>query len=150
MKIYIGADHAGFELKKAIIEHLQGVGHEVVDVGAQSLEHEDDYTKYAYGVAVKILGEEDVDAAHGVLICGSGQGMSIAANRVRGIRAALAWSLDSAKTAKRDDNANVLVFPAKFIDEDEAVAAVDAWLKTAFDADPKYQRRLDQIEELYG
>jgi ribose 5-phosphate isomerase B len=150
MKVFIGADHAGFDLKKAITAHLQGAGHEVIDVGAESLEHDDDYTKYAYGVAVKILGEDDADAAHGVLICGSGQGMSIAANRVRGIRAALAWSLESAKTAKRDDNSNVLVLPAKFIDEDEAVAAVDAWLKTAFDADPKYQRRLDQIEELYG
>ncbi len=150
MKVYIGADHAGFELKKAIIEHLKSTGHEVVDVGAQSLEHEDDYPLYAYGVAVKLLGEEDTAQAHGVLICGSGQGMSIAANRVRGIRAALAWSLESAKTAKRDDNSNILVLPSKFIDEDEAIAAVDAWLKAKFDGDPKYQRRLDQIEELYG
>ncbi len=150
MNVFIGADHAGFELKKAIIEHLMTKGHKVVDVGAKSLEHEDDYPMYAYGVAVKVLGEDNSDEAHGVLICGSGQGMSIAANRVRGIRAALVWSLESAKTAKRDDNANVLVLPAKFIDEDEAIAAVDAWINTAFDADTKYQRRLDQIEELYG
>ena len=76
--------------------------------------------------------------------------MSIAANRVRGIRAALAWSNESAKSAKRDDNANVLVLPARFVDEDEALGIVDAWLKAEFAANPKYQRRLDEMEQLYG
>ena len=150
MIIYIGADHAGFELKKALIEHLKAVGNEVTDVGAETMEHDDDYPRYAYSLAVKVLGEENADDAHGILICGSGQGMSIAANRVRGIRAALAWSLESAANARSDDNANVLVLPARYLEAADATAAVDAWLSATFNQDPKYQRRLDELEELYG
>ena len=148
MKVYLGADHAGFELKTALYEHLIHNGYDAEDVGAKTLQEDDDYPKYAYLVATKILGGEDDD--RGVLICGSGQGMSMAANRVNGVRAALAWSLESAKSARRDDNANVLVLPSRFIDADEAVAALDAWLRAEFKADPKYQRRLDELEELYG
>jgi ribose 5-phosphate isomerase B len=148
MKIFLGADHAGFELKNILREHLFHSGFEVEDIGALTLDAEDDYPKFAYGVAVKVLGGADDDC--GILICGSGQGMSIAANRVNGIRATLAWSEVTAAAARRDDNSNVLVLPARFIGEDEALAAVDLWLKTGFDANPKYQRRLDELEELYG
>jgi ribose 5-phosphate isomerase B len=147
MKIYLGADHAGYELKNALYEHLIHSGYEVEDLGAKTLDQEDDYPRYAYDVAVKILGGDD---DLGVLICGSGQGMSIAANRVNGVRAALAWSEESAVAAKRDDNSNVLVLPSRFISEDEAFAATESWLKASFDKDPKYQRRLDELEELYG
>lgn len=150
MKVFIGSDHAGFDLKATLAKHLESAGHEVVDVGAETLEAHDDYPQYAYHLATKILGEDDSDAAHGVLICGSGQGMTIAANRVRGIRAALAWSAEAATAAKTDDDANVLVLPARFVDGHEAEAIVDAWLKAKFDRDPKYRRRLDEIEELYG
>ena len=147
MKLYLGADHGGFELKTQLAEHLYHAGHTVEDVGAKSLDEADDYPQYAYGVAVKILGE---DAANGVLICRSGQGMAIAANRVRGIRAALAWDPESARHAREDDNANVLVLPADFMSTEVALACVDAWLGAKFKGDPKYQRRLDEIEELYG
>jgi ribose 5-phosphate isomerase B len=150
MKVFIGADHAGFELKDSLKGHLQAAGHEVVDVGAQSLEHEDDYPKYAYALSAKLLGEENTDDAHGILICGSGQGMSMAANRVRGIRAALAWNEASAASARADDDANVLVLPARHLSPEEAAKMADAWLAAEFKADPKYRRRLDEIEELYG
>ena len=148
MKIFIGADHAGFALKTAISEHLHHTGHEVVDVGAKSLDTEDDYPRYAYAVASQILGADETD--RGILICGSGQGMSMAANRVNGVRAALAWNTESAEAAITDDNANVLVVPARFVDQIDAFEMVDAWLAAKFDRDPKYQRRLDELEELYG
>lgn len=148
MKIYIGADHAGYELKNQLKEHLVHSGHEVEDVGAKTLDEDDDYPRFAYAMAAKILGGDDDD--RGVLICGSGQGMSMAANRVNGVRAALAWNTESAKAARADDNANVLVLPARFIAEPDAAAMVDAWLAAKFKSDPKYLRRLDELEELYG
>lgn len=147
MKIYIAADHAGYELKNQLREHLTHQGYDVEDVGAMTLDEDDDYPKYAYAAAIKLIAGEDDKA---VMICGSGQGMSIAANRVRGIRAALAWDQNSARAAKHDDDANVLVLPARFINEADAADMVDAWLKTEFGKDKKYHRRLDEIEEIYG
>jgi len=148
MTIYLGTDHAGYELKNILAERLTQAGHKVEDLGAHTLEAEDDYPRYAYAVAGKVLGGNDDD--RGILICGSGQGMSMAANRVNGVRAALAWSVESAEAARRDDNANVLVLPSRFVDTATAEAMVDAWLAASFNADPKYQRRLDELEELYG
>ena len=148
MKVYLGADHGGYELKNQLAEHLRHAGHEVVDIGAMTLDEDDDYPKYAYGVAVKVLGEEA--DGRGVLLCRSGQGMTIAANRVRGIRAALAWNVETAVHGRRDDNANVLVLPSDYMDFQLAADAVDAWLATEFKNDPKYARRLDELEELYG
>jgi ribose 5-phosphate isomerase B len=149
MKIFLGADHAGFELKNLLKEHLHKAGHQVEDTGAKTLEDHDDYPRYAYTVASKLLGEED-GTALGVLICGSGQGMSMAANRVNGVRAALAWDEATAKVSREDDNANVLVLPSRFVKPEQATAMVDAWLAAQFKADPKYQRRLDELEQLYG
>jgi len=147
MKVFVGADHRGFELKNAVREHLQHGGFDIEDVGALTLDDDDDYPKYAYAVVTKVLGEED---AAGVLVCGSGQGMTIAANRVSGIRAGLAWDTRSAELAKSDDDCNVLVLPADFLETDAALAVVDAWAKAKFKSDRKYHRRLDEIEELYG
>lgn len=148
MTIFLGADHAGFALKTQLLQHLAHRGHEVVDCGAKTLDADDDYPRYAYAVATKVLGAGPDDV--GILICGSGQGMSIAANRVNGVRAALAWSPDSARSARADDDANVLVLPARFMSADEAFEAVDAYLRAEFKAEPKYQRRLDELEQLYG
>lgn len=148
MTIYLGSDHAGFELKTILQQHLDHAGRHMEDCGARTLEDHDDYPRYAYAVATKILGGSDDD--RGVLICGSGQGMSMAANRVNGVRAALAWSPDSARSARADDDANVLVLPARFVSADEAIEILDAFLATEFKADPKYQRRLDELEQLYG
>jgi len=148
MTIFLGADHAGFELKTILSEHLVHSGHKVEDLGAKTLDEDDDYPRYAYAAASKILGGNDDD--RGILLCGSGQGMAMAANRVNGVRAALCWSPEVAAAARRDDNANVLVLPARFVGSDEAEAIIDAFLHTAFAADPKYHRRLDELEELYG
>jgi ribose 5-phosphate isomerase B len=147
MKIYLGADHGGYELKNALYEHLKQAGYEVEDVGAKSLDPDDDYPRYAYDVAAKVLGSDD---DLGILICRSGQGMAIAANRVRGIRAAIAWSPETAVHARRDDNVNVLVLASNYTDQETSFAAAESWLKTEFSKNPRYQRRLDQIEELYG
>ena len=147
MKLYLGADHRGYELKNQLREYLFHHKHDVEDVGPPTLDEDDDYPKYAYLVATKVLGEED---GAGILICGSGQGMAIAANRIGGIRAAIAWNEDTARTAKADDNANVLVLPADFTDPEEAPRLVELWLGTKFSADPKYHRRVDELEDLYG
>jgi ribose 5-phosphate isomerase B len=147
VKIYLGADHGGYELKNELREHLSKAGHDVEDLGADTLDPEDDYPRYAYNVATKVLGD---DAGVGLLICRSGQGMAIAANRVRGIRAAIAWNKETAAHGRRDDNVNVLVLASDYTDREKSFEAVDAFLETGFSNNPKYQRRLDQIEELYG
>jgi ribose 5-phosphate isomerase B len=147
MKIYLGSDHDGYELKNLLREHLTHAGYDIEDVGARTLDEDDDYPQYAYAVATKILGADD---DLGILICASGQGMAIAANRVSGIRAAIAWNEETAVHAKHDDNANVLVLAARYTDNDTCVAAVDAWLNTKFSDVPKYARRLKEIDELYG
>jgi ribose 5-phosphate isomerase B len=148
MKIYLGADHGGYELKNVLREHLAHNGYEVEDLGAHTYDAEDNYPEFAYAVTAKLLGGADDDL--GILICKSGQGMSIAANRVGGIRAAIAWSEETAVHARRDDNANVLVLAPAYTDQDICIETVDAWLATEFSKNPKYQARLDQIEELYG
>jgi ribose 5-phosphate isomerase B len=147
MKIYLGADHAGFEFKNVLREHLFHAGYEVEDLGPETLDQDDDYPTYAYKVATKVLGGDD---DKGILVCGSGQGMAIAANRVRGVRAAVVWNVEGAKETRRDNDSNVLSLPARMIDQDTAIAIVDAWLKEKFSGEERHQRRLDQIEELYG
>ncbi len=149
MKIFLGSDHAGYELKSDIREHLVHSGHEVEDVGPHTLDPKDDYPQFAFAVTTKLLGDDD-DDSRGILICGSGQGMTIAANRVRGIRAATAWNEQSAKDCREDDNCNVLTLPARLVDSEDALKIIDVWLKTPFSNSPRHQRRLKEIEELYG
>ena len=96
-----------------------------------------------------MLGDTDEDP-RGILVCGSGEGMAIAANRVGGIRAAVIWSPEVARESRRDNDSNVLSLPERFIDEDTALAIVDAWLDQEFSGEERHQRRIDQIEELYG
>jgi ribose 5-phosphate isomerase B len=135
-------------LKNVLREHLTHNGYEIEDVGAKTLEPLDNYPEFAFAVATKVLGGDNDDL--GILMCKSGQGMAIAANRVRGIRAALAWNKETAEHARRDDNANVLVLAPLYTDPETCIEAVDAWLDAKFKENPKYQYRLDQIEELYG
>jgi ribose 5-phosphate isomerase B len=147
VNVYLGADHKGYELKNIIREHLEHNKFKVEDKGALTFEKGDDYPKYAYIVATEILGDDD---GKGILVCGSGQGMAIAANKVRGIRAALVWSPAEARAARHDDDANILVLPADMIDTDTALAIVDNFLEQKFSGEERHQRRLDQIEKLYG
>jgi ribose 5-phosphate isomerase B len=149
MKIFLGADHGGFKLKNQIREHVTHRGFTVEDCGAETLEPGDDYPQYAYAVAAKILGEED-DAAIGILICRSGEGMAMAANRVHGIRAAVAWNEALARETRRDNHSNVLSLPADFIDTETALSIVEGFLDEKYAEDERHVRRVKQIEELYG
>ncbi len=147
MNVYLGADHKGYELKNVIREHLEHKNFDVKDKGAIIYEKGDDYPKYAYAVSTAVLGDDD---GRGILVCGSGQGMAMAANKVRGIRAALAWSPAESRAARHDDDANVLVLPADMIDQETALAIVDDFMDQKFSGEERHQRRLDQIEQLYG
>jgi ribose 5-phosphate isomerase B len=147
MIVYVGADHRGFALKNLLREHLEHSGHSAEDEGALTLDKRDDYPRFAYTVASKVLGN---DGTIGLLVCGSGQGMAMAANKVRGIRAALVWSPAEARAARHEDDANILVLPADMIDNDTAEAIVDEFLSTKFSGEERHRRRLEQIEELYG
>lgn len=147
MNIYIGADHKGYELKNQVREHLEHAGVNVIDKGAMTLEPGDDYPKYAFAVTGAMLGDE---GSMGILVCGSGQGMAMAANKVGGIRAAVVWSPAEARASRHDDDANVLVLPAHMIDVEMALEVVDQFVDTKFSGEERHKRRLDQIEELYG
>lgn len=148
MKIFLASDHAGFELKNAIREHLFHTNKDVVDLGPEVLNGDDDYPTKAYHLATQMIGEEA--ESRGILICGSGQGMAMAANRLGGIRAALAWDEMSAHASREDDDANVLCLPARFIDESLALRIVDMWLATEFSSEERYHRRVKELEELGG
>jgi ribose 5-phosphate isomerase B len=128
--IAIGADHAGFEYKKPIINFLEQNGYTVVDFGAYS-DNSVDYPDFAHPVALAV---ENLQAAYGILLCGSGQGVSITANKHQGIRAALAWRPDIAALAVEHNNANVLCMPVRFISLTDALASVSAFLNAAFAA----------------
>ena len=139
MKIYIGSDHAGFDLKEQIKKHFKEQ-FEFVDMGTNSSESVD-YPDFAHAVAEEVLKETD---GVGVLICGTGNGMAMTANKHAGIRAALCWSPEISALAKQHNNANILVLPARFITTDKAVETVKAFFDAAFEGG-RHQRRIDKI-----
>ncbi len=141
MKIAIGADHRGFALKEFLKREMEMI--EWVDVGAFDTERSD-YPTFAHHVAQKIMSG---DVTHGILICGSGAGISIAANRHQGIFAGVVWNDNVVRAAKADDNINVLVIPSDFVSMQEAMRFVRIWLETKF-KEGRYQERLDMIERL--
>lgn len=141
-RIPIGADHAGYEMKQALIADLISLGYEIEDVGTHSTESTD-YPDYAHPVAREV--SEGI-AERGVLLCGTGLGMSYAANRHPGVRAAVVWSPEVAKLSREHNDANVLVLPARCIDLETARAILHTWLDTPF-AGGRHQRRVDKIED---
>lgn len=145
MIIYLGADHRGFALKEKLKQMLAGEAYEVRDLGAASLVPDDDYPVYARAVAENI--EKNPNEDRGVLLCGSGFGMDIAANKFPGVRAAMPTSPDHAYQARHDDDANVLIIAADFTDEPTAQKIVKTFLSTPFAKDERYRRRLGEIEE---
>jgi ribose 5-phosphate isomerase B len=148
MKIFIGADHNGFILKQKLIEKLLKLGYDVVDAGDKELDPEDDFPVYATQVAINVLANEQ--NSRGILICGSGQGMAIAANRHRGVRAVVCWDSEQARLARHDDDANVLALPAYVLKNDvkEAVEIIEKFLNTSFNGAPRYKRRLKELDVL--
>ncbi|MFZ5624008.1 MAG: ribose 5-phosphate isomerase B [Gemmatimonadota bacterium] len=143
--IPIAADHAGFELKQRLIETLRSHGYEPLDLGTHSPESVD-YPDFAHAVASMV---EHHEAARGVLLCGTGLGMAYAANRHPGVRAAVVWSPEIARLARLHNDANVLILPARFVGEDEAVEILKTWLTTPFEGG-RHQRRLQKIEPMKG
>lgn len=149
MKVFLSSDHAGFELKNVLREHLVHHGYTVEDLGPATLDKDDDYPNYAFHTTTQLLGSEDEDP-RGILVCATAQGMAIAANRVSGIRAAVAWNDEVAKLSREHEDTNVLTLPSRFIDTDTATTITDVWLKAEFSKAPRHQRRLDEIERVYG
>lgn len=141
MKIAIGSDHAGYALKKTVYAWLEKQGHEVNDMGTWS-EESVDYPDYARKVAEAVArGEHD----QGVLLCGTGVGVSIVANKVRGIRAALVFSPDIASLARQHNNANIICFPARFTDSETIEKSLDNWFAAEFEGG-RHERRVAKIE----
>ncbi len=147
MKIYIGADHNGFALKSKLINALRTSGYEVEDAGDKRHNPEDDFPKFAAEVVHRMRADADKDVK-GVLICGSGQGMCMAANRFKGIRASLVWNYGEAQAARNDDDSNIIVLPARFIDEGQAIKLTETWLHTPFAGAARFVRRIREMDSL--
>jgi ribose 5-phosphate isomerase B len=146
MILYIGADHRGFKLKEFLKRALEESGYEVVDLGNKYYDENDDYPDFAAAVAFKI--SLDYENSRGILICGSGVGMDIVANKFLNVRSVLAFSPDQAFDSRNDDNTNVLCLAADFISNDQALKIVYTWLQTPFADDDKFIRRLQKISKL--
>lgn len=140
--IPIAADHAGFEMKERLRVALGEMGFDVQDVGAHSAASTD-YADYAHPLAQEV---SEGKVRRGVLLCGTGLGMSYVANRYPNVRAAVAWTPEIAALARKHNDANVLVVPARFVSEEDAIAILHAWLETDFEGG-RHQRRIEKIEK---
>lgn len=146
MKIYIGADHRGFRHKQSLVEHLKRAGYDVEDEGNKALDPDDDFPEFAGRVVTAVKTSKDNDP-RGILLCGSGQGMAIAANRHKNIYACVAWDKQSARESRHDDNTNILCLPASSLKTDEINQITETWLDTPFAAAARFVRRLKKIDE---
>jgi ribose 5-phosphate isomerase B len=144
VRVYLGCDHAGFELKNHLVEHLTKAGHDVVDVGATAYDANDDYPPFCIEAARRTVADE---GSLGIVIGGSGNGEQIAANKVPGCRAALAWSVETATLAREHNNAQVVGVGARMHPVEQATAIVDAFLATPFSQGERHQRRIDLLAE---
>ena len=140
-RIPIASDHAGYELKQHLSRALRELGYDVEDLGTNS-PASTDYPDYAHPLAEKV---ETGEVKRGVLLCGTGLGMSYAANRHPGVRAAVAWAPEIAALARQHNDANVLVLPARFVSEEDGVKILTTWLETPFEGG-RHQKRVDKIE----
>ncbi|MFA5087740.1 MAG: ribose 5-phosphate isomerase B [Candidatus Omnitrophota bacterium] len=144
MKIFIGADHRGFGVKEAVIQILKQDGHTVIDVGTDTREVSCDYPVFSYKVAKAVAGSRD---SRGILICMSGIGHAIAANKVRGVYAALCYNKKAARFSREHNNSNVLVLGAMFVNKKDIKSIIRIWLKTPFSGG-RHLRRLNQIKRI--
>ncbi|MFZ2555471.1 MAG: RpiB/LacA/LacB family sugar-phosphate isomerase [Minisyncoccia bacterium] len=142
MKIILAADHRGLVLKDAIKSYLTSSGFDIEDVGAHTLDKDDDYPDYAYPAAQIVA---TTAGAKGILFCGSGMGMDIVANKVKGVRAAIAYSKDAAVHGASLDGVNMITLAADVLDEETARAIVEAFLSTPLVQEERYARRLEKI-----
>jgi ribose 5-phosphate isomerase B len=144
MRVFLGSDHAGFELKQDLVVRLTAADHDVVDVGAFGYHPEDDYPAYCIDAATRVAAEP---GCLGVVIGGSGNGEQIAANKVIGIRAALAWNEDTARLARQHNDANVLAIGARMHALEQAEAIISAFLRTPFSGAQRHRRRIEQVSQ---
>lgn len=144
MRVYLGADHAGFELKNQIAEHLTAAGHDVVDCGAHEYDALDDYPAFCIAAAQRTVADP---GSLGIVLGGSGNGEQIAANKVPGARCALAWSVETAQLARQHNNAQLVGIGGRMHSKEEALAIVDAFVSTPWSEEPRHQNRIDIIGE---
>ena len=142
MRVHIGSDHAGYELKQHLREHLEQAGHDVVDHGPESYDGDDDYPTYCLRTGECVAAEA---GSIGIVVGGSGNGEQIAANKVRGVRAALAWNAETAELARLHNDANVVSIGARMHSQDEAAGFVDVFLSTEFTGETRHSRRIDML-----
>ena len=146
MIIYIASDHRGFEFKNYLINFLKGKGYEVVDSGNVQYDKSDDYPDFAKVVAEKV--SLDRENARGIVLCGSGVGVDVVANKFRGVRSALVTSTDQAFDSRNDDDSNVLSLPTNYTEKSDAEKIVIIWLETPFSGDKRHVERLKKIDEI--
>jgi ribose 5-phosphate isomerase B len=144
VRVYIGSDHAGYELKGHLVEHLRAAGHDVVDVGAPRYDADDDYPPYCVETALRTVADP---GSLGIVIGGSGNGEQIAANKVPGCRAALAWSVETAQLAREHNNAHVVGIGARMHTAEQATEIADTFLATPFSEGERHKRRIDMLAE---
>lgn len=146
MRVSLGADHAGYELKEAVKRHLESAAIEVKDFGTASGDSTDYPDHGAPAARAVATGAVDL----GILVCGSGQGMCMVGNKVRGVRAALAWNAEVARLSRQHNDANVLCLPARFVEEEAALQIVDEWLAASFEGGrhvPRIDKMMSQEKE---
>jgi ribose 5-phosphate isomerase B len=141
-QIWVGADHAGFDLKQKLVAELKRLGYEPVDVGPKTLDPQDDFPDFAKPVAEAV---SDGKVKRAILTCGTGLGMSYAANRFPHVRAALVWTPEIAALARKHNDANVLVLASRFTSESQALDILHTWLDTPFEGG-RHQRRVEKID----
>ncbi|MFI5728623.1 ribose-5-phosphate isomerase [Kribbella sp. NPDC051587] len=142
MRVHIGSDHAGFELKNHLVQHLTAAGHDVVDHGPAVYDAVDDYPPYCLATGAGVVADP---GSLGVVIGGSGNGEQIAANKVKGVRAVLAWSTDTAKLGREHNNANVISVGARMHSAEEATGFVETFLATDYSGEERHTRRIDML-----
>ncbi len=150
MKIFLGSDHNGFHLKEKVFAYLAKRGIDVEDIGDKQLDPDDDFPQFAEIAALKVIGETDSDP-RAILICGGGQGMAMAANRYKGIRASVIWDSEEARMTRNDNDSNVLCLPSRVLEREEDIIwqdILDTWLHTEYANATRYKRRNAELDEL--
>lgn len=144
MRVHIGTDHAGFELKQHLVSELTAKGYEVIDHGPSEYDSEDDYPVYCLPAAQAVV---DDPGSLGIVIGGSGNGEAIAANKVDGVRCALAWSAETAKLGRLHNNANVISVGGRMHTTEEATGFIELFLETAFSGEARHERRIQLLAD---
>jgi ribose 5-phosphate isomerase B len=144
MRIHVTADHAGYELKQLLIEGLSVVGHEVIDHGAADYDSEDDYPPFCFSAGEAVVADP---GSLGIVLGGSGNGEQIAANKVKGVRAVLAWNVETAKLGRSHNDANIIALGARQHGLEEALEIIQAFLDEPFSGEARHQRRIKELSD---